>query len=205
MLPFLKKKSDADAPQVAPWHPNFRNYEKLPDVKAVRTAFFVNGAAIAVALSLLTYFGFKEWQLRVLVGQIAEAERQSARDKPGSDQAVVLFKKFQVEETKIKEVETFVKSKPSVSEMILHLGRTLPKNIALDTVELRDNGLVVRISVRGSDEAAPGLATAYVDQLKADKFLTQRFEPAEMTSIALNPATAKWAAEIDNRLKGTKK
>ena len=53
MLPFLKKKSEASAaPAVPNWHPNFRNFEKLPDIKVVRTAFFVNGAAVSVALAL---------------------------------------------------------------------------------------------------------------------------------------------------------
>ena len=76
MLSFLKKKSDAStAAQVPPWHPNFRNYEKLPDVKQVRTAFFVNAAAITVALALLTYFGVQEWQLRSLNAQIADWQR----------------------------------------------------------------------------------------------------------------------------------
>ena len=46
MLSLLKKKSDAAAPAVPAWHPNFRDYEKLPDVKVVRTAFFINAAAI---------------------------------------------------------------------------------------------------------------------------------------------------------------
>ena len=97
------------------------------------------------------------------------------------------------------------KSKPSVSELILHLGRTLPKNFALDSGELRENGLVLRVSVRGSDGEAPGYASAFVEQLKADSLLSERFEPAEMTSIALNPGSGKWSAEIDNRLKGAKK
>ncbi|HUR59026.1 MAG TPA: hypothetical protein VM029_15030, partial [Opitutaceae bacterium] len=82
MLSLLKKKSEAAAaPTVPAWHPNFRNYEKLPDIKVVRTAFFVNGAAIFLALSLVTYFGFKEWQLHVLQGQIAAADKQIAQDK----------------------------------------------------------------------------------------------------------------------------
>ena len=33
------------------WHPNFRNYEKLPDIKVVRTAFFVNGVNCALTPS----------------------------------------------------------------------------------------------------------------------------------------------------------
>jgi len=112
MLPFLKKKSDADrAPLVPSWHPNFRNFEKLPDIKVVRTAFFVNGAAVFIALAVLLYFGKQEWELRSLNAQKDEAERQIVAKKPGSERAVVLYKKFQVEEAKVNEVDTFVKSR----------------------------------------------------------------------------------------------
>ena len=82
-------------PMVSSWHPNFRNYEKLPDIKVVRTAFFVNGAAIFVATALGIFFGFKEWQLHVVNNQLAQVEAVINRDKRVSDQAVALFKKFQ--------------------------------------------------------------------------------------------------------------
>ena len=50
MLSLLKKKPDAAAANLTPaWHPNFRNFERLPDTKVVRTTFFINGGAIAVA------------------------------------------------------------------------------------------------------------------------------------------------------------
>jgi hypothetical protein len=204
MLSLSKKKSEADAPQSAAWHPNFRNHGNLPDIKVVRTAFFVNGAAILLAVSLAIYFGYKEWTLHVLRGQIAAADTLIRHDKPVSDQALAQFKKFQTEEIRINEVEAFLKSKPSISRLIIHLGRTLPPNIALDSVILADNGLVIRISVRGGD-AGPGYANAYLEQLKVDKVLTERFEPAEMTTITINPTTGRWSAEINHRLKGAKK
>src|SRR6187402_3382881 len=104
MLPLLKKKSDADAaPAVPPWHPNFRNYQKLPDVKVVRTAFFVNGIAILLVVSLGAYLGFREWNLHVINQQIAHVQAQIDREKKSSEQAVALFKKFQTSETKVLE------------------------------------------------------------------------------------------------------
>src|SRR5258707_603765 len=108
MLSLLKKKSDAGSvPQVPAWHPNFRNYEKLPDIKVVRTAFFINGAAISVAVALLIYFGFQEWKLHQIQVQITDWQRQIDRDKKTSEQAIALFKKFQTEEAKINEVDAF--------------------------------------------------------------------------------------------------
>ena len=154
MLSLLKKKSEAAAaPQVPAWHPNFRNYEKLPDIKVVRTAFFINGAAITIAVALLLFVGQKEWELRNVRAQIADWEAQIERDKRPSDQAVAMFKKFQAEEAKIKEVQEFEKSRPVLSEIILRLAETLPPQTALDTIDLRDNGMMLRLAVRGTPDA----------------------------------------------------
>lgn len=204
MLSLLKKKSKADAaPAVPPWHPNFRNYEKLPDIKVVRTAFFINGAAIFVALALTIYLGFKEWQLHVLRGQTTTVQAQIDRDKKTSDQAVAMFKKFQAEEAKLLEVDTFVKSKPVISAIVMRLGSTLPPNIALDSLDFRDNGLFMRLSVRGTPDVASGYATNYLEQLRADKELAL-YDSFDFTSTPTpNPSTGRMAVEFFLHLKGT--
>lgn len=207
MLPFLKKKSNAAAaPAVPSWHPNFRSFEKLPDIKVVRTAFFVNGAALFVTVALGIYFGVQWWQLRSLTLQVEEVNRQIAHDKPGSDRAVALFKKFQAEEAKITEVEAFAKSKTSVSELLIHLGQTLPSNIAFDSLDMRDTGLVLHLTVRGTSAAALGYAANYLEQLKADKTLTA-FDPSEfaITASPRNPATGRLSVEMFLRLRAAKK
>ena len=202
MLSLLKKKTDADAPPALPaWHPNFRNYQKLPDIKVVRTAFFINGIALVVTVSLLAYLGFREWQLRVLNTQIAQLQTQIDRDKKISDQAVTLFKKFQAEEVKVNEVDVFVKSRPIVSSLLLRIAQTLPKNIALDNFDLRDTGLTLRLSVRGDAAAASGYATAYLEQLRGDKELSAFQEPTFTSTPTRNPATGKMAVEFLLRTK----
>ena len=206
MLSLLKKKSEATAaPALPAWHPNFRNFEKLPDIKVVRTAFFVNGAAIAVTLALAIFFGMHEWQLHVLKGQIVEAQKRIQRGKAGSDAAVAQFKKFQTEEARITELDTFLKSKPLVSELLLHIGETLPPAIAIDSIDLRETGIVLRFSVRGTPVTSAGYANNYVEQLKADPKLMERFGGAEMTSISQNPATGRMAVEVLVPAKAAKK
>lgn len=207
MLSLLKKKSETAAvSQVPAWHPNFRNYEKLPDIKVVRTAFFVNAAAISVAVALLIYFGFQEWQLRTLNLQIADWQRQIDRDKKASAEAVALFKKFQAEETKINEVDAFVKSKPLVSAIVVRLAETLPPNIALDNLDLREAGMTMRFSVRGAPDAASGHATAYLELLKADPEISKRFDEFTFTSTPTrNPNTGRMVVEFFLHLKGAKK
>lgn len=173
MLSRLKKKSDASSgPAVPAWHPNFRDYEKLPDVKVVRTAFFVNGAAIVVFLALAIYVGIGEWQLYALNGQIAQAEERINRDRKASEQAVALYKRFQAEGAKVDQVDQFVSTRPQLSTLLEHLARTLPENIALDGFELRPNGVSLRMTVRGTPETAAGYATVYLEQLRGDETLT---------------------------------
>ena len=197
MLSLLKKKSDADAaPAVPAWHPNFRNYQKLPDIKVVRTAFFVNGIAILLVVSLGAYLGFREWNLRLLNQQIAQTQSQIDRDKKPSEQAVALFKKFQAAEAKVLEVETFITSKPIVSALIVRLAQTLPKNIALDNFDLRDTGITVRLSVRGDLVSASGYATAYLEQLRADKELAPFTDVSFTSTPTPNPATGLMAVEF---------
>ena len=206
MLSLLKKKSEAAAaPAVPMWHPNFRNYEKLPDIKVVRTAFFINGIAITITLGLATYFGFNEWKLRVLNAQIADQDRVIAANKPASDRAVAEFKKFQAEEAKINEVDTFLKSKPPVSDLLMHLGRILPHEIAIDNFSLRESGLTLRVSVRGTPEAASGITAAFIEQLRADQELLKTFGPASIANLAPNPGTGRLAVELNLPAKPAKK
>ena len=57
MAPPATKKSEASAPEAPAWHPNLRIASSLPDTKVVRTAFFVNGATMLVAIALLLVLG----------------------------------------------------------------------------------------------------------------------------------------------------
>ncbi len=203
MLSRLKRKGEASvAPSVPPWHPNFRNYEKLPDIKAVRTAFFVNGVAILLAISLTIYFGFNEWQLRAINKDTAEIQARIERDKKTSEQAIALFKMFQADEARILEVDAFIKSKPMISVIITRLGETLPPNVAVDNLDFRDTGLTVRLSVRGTPDVASGYSTKYLEQLRTDPQLALFDEFTFTSTPSPNPSTGRMAVEFFLHLKG---
>jgi hypothetical protein len=202
MLSFLRRREAGwEEPDFPAWHPDFRNTAKLPDIKVVRTAFFVNGVAIFAALSLSIYVGFREWQLSVLRGQISQVESELARNKPVSDRALALFRSFQSSAAKVGEVEAFVRSKPAITPLILRLGETLPRNIAVDALDLRESGMTLRLSIRGDAAAASGYATAYLEQLRQDPEL-QLFDEFIFTgSPVRNPATGRMAVEFMLRLR----
>jgi len=81
--------------------------------------------------------------------------------------------------------------------LLVRLAQTLPKNIALDNFDLRDTGLSVRLSVWGSDPAAAsGHATAYLEQLRADKELAPFTDVAFSSNPTRNPTTGQMAVEF---------
>lgn len=206
MLPLLRKKSDAAAAPLVPvWHPNFRNYERLPDVKVVRTAFFVNGAAIAIALGLLVFFASREYELHALRAQIAEVDEQIARDKRGSDEAVALYRKFQEQEKKVREVDTFLKSKPVVSELLVRFSETRPADIALTLIEFREAGINLRGLVRGSPDTASGEASKYTYTLGDDPILGPLVQEPQLTSLSRDASSGRLHIEVALRFKPAKK
>lgn len=204
MRSLLRKKPEATPQQVPAWHPNFRNFERLPDTKVVRTAFFVNGIAITISALMLLWFTFQAFQLRDVQRQINDVEAQIQRDRGNSERAIALYKKFEKAAARAAEVEAFVKSRPSVSGVLLRLAETLPANIALDRFDLRETSVSLRGSVRGAPDQASGHASAFLDLLKADRVLGAQFDEITLVDLSRNPQTGRLSFEMSLRLKNAK-
>lgn len=205
MLPFLRKKTEAAAALPPAWHPNFRNFERLPDTKVVRTAFFINGAAILLTVVLLLWFAYQEYQLLDLRRQIAAVQDQIDRDTKPSSEMVELHKRFEKSAARVAEVDAFVKSKPLLSELMLRLAEILPANVALDAFDFREYTATIRGTVRGAPDQASGYASSYVQLLKADPILGQTFEEITLLNLSRNPQTGRLLFEISMKLKGAPK
>jgi len=173
----------------------------LPDTKVVRTSFLANGVAILVAAVLLLWFTYEAYQLRELNRQIDDVQRQIDRDKKPSEQAIALYKKFQAEAASVNEVDTFLKSRPIVSELLLHLGETVPAYLALDRFDVREIGASLTATVRGAPDQASGRASTYLQQLKNDKFFTSRFSEINLVSLNRDSTTGGLVLEITLKFK----
>jgi hypothetical protein len=201
MLSFLKKKTDSDAVQAPAWHPNFRNYERLPDIKVVRTAFFVNGAPAFVAIVLAVYLGMREYELFSLNGQLVATQMQIDADRPASTQAVQQYRKFQEQEVRVKEVDAFLVSKALPSSLLQRFADTRPEDIALDQVDIRENGITLRGSIRGDTQEAYAQASSYIEILRNDAVLQESIEDVNAVSANPNPTTGRVSFEIFVRFK----
>jgi hypothetical protein len=191
------KKSEVTAPEVPAWHPNLRIVEKLPDTKVVRTAFFVNGATMLLAIALLLYLGHQEWSLHEVNKQIADLQKQIDKDKKASAAAVKLYGDFKLEEAKVLEVANFVESKPILSEIILRLAQTCPKKIAFDALDFRSTGLTIKATVKGAPDKASGDASAYEKLLRADKVLGPMFSDVNLLTMKRSAINGRLVIEIE--------
>lgn len=169
---------------VPSWHPNFRNFDRLPDVKVVRTSFFVNFLSIVLVSALLLLFGLQEYNLHAINVQISDWQRQIDDSRKPSDQAVQLYHQFQNEEKKVAEVAAFIKTAFVRSDFVIELGQSLPENIALNSMSVSDAGVSLNGIVRGtSSDDAFGQAQSYINQLQADPSLSQKFDSITMPNI----------------------
>lgn len=195
------RKSDA-APDVAPaWHPNFRNFERLPDIKVVRTTFFINTAAVAAALALVLWASYREYHIMNLQGQIDDAQAEIDRDQKQNAEALRLSKIFSDEEKKLLEAGAFMKAAITPSQFIMQLGKALPREVQIDSADLRfgdtnNSQCVLRGLVAGSKEQASGLASNYVEALRTNPQLGPLFDSVSLTSLNADSRTQAMAFEI---------
>lgn len=184
----LKKKSDAQ-PVAAPlWHTNFRDFNRLPDTKVVRTTFFINTAAIAVAIGMLLLLGYREYSIHNLNDQIDGANAQIEANKKQNAEALKLSKAFLDEQKKLSEVATFMAAAMTPLEFIDLIGQTLPKSISIDYADARITDpktplFQIRGRVAGSPDEASGIANSYVDMLRANERLSRVLDPITLNRL----------------------
>lgn len=203
----LTKKSDAQ-PVAAPlWHTNFRNFDRLPDTKVVRTTFFINTAAGAVAIALLLWVGYREYRLYNLSEQIAAAQREIDSNAKKNAEALRLSQIFTDEEKKIADTEGFLKVPITVSDYVELIGQTLPKEISIDFADLRipadpkNQLFVLRGMVAGTRDQAAGTASSYVDQLREHPSLGTIFDPITLDKLTPDASTGFMSIEISLKVK----
>jgi len=207
----LTKKSD-DQPAMAPlWHPNFRNFERLPDTKVVRTTFFVNTAAIAVTIGLLLWMGYREYHIYSLGEQIAEAQKEIDSNSKQNQEALRLSKLFADEEKKLAEAQAFRQAPINAAEFVTLLGQTLPKEISIESVDARTadaSGTVnyqLRGLVAGTPDQAAGAASSYVEMLRAHPRLGTVFDPITLANLNRDARSSFLAFDIQMKIKAQPK
>jgi hypothetical protein len=202
----LTKKSDAQPLAAPQWHTNFRDFERLPDTKVVRTTFFINTAAIAVAIGMLLWLGYREYSIRNIAEQVTAANRQIESNKKQNAEALKLSKAFVEESRKIEEAAAFTKVPITPVVFLGLIGASLPKDNAIDSVDIRISDpknlmFQLRGKVAGSPDLASGITSSYVDTLRADPELKKIFDPITLNRLDRDSAGGFMVFEITLTIK----
>ena len=197
----LSKKSDDQSEAEPLWHPNFRNFERLPDTKVVRTTFFVNAASIAITLALAMWVFYREYHIRTLEQQISATEQQISSTTKPNVEALRLNKLFIAEDQKVAEVVNFVQTPIATSEFVGVVGQTLPKEIQIDSIEMRNPIFMLRGLVAGTKDQASGSASTYVELLRASPRLSSVFETISLDKLTPSSSPGTLSFEISLKVK----
>lgn len=198
MLSSLKKPSESAEPRVPAWHPNFRDMERLPDTKVVRTAFFLNALAITVTITLATVVAFREYKLNALRSEAAVVRASIASNNRANEQALASYKRFQEEEKKVQALQAFLAApKLVLSDFLLNLGASLPEGISFRSVDYRPTIVILGGDVEGSPDEATGRANDYVESLKKSEVFKKLFGSVTLTNIAKDPGTGTMQFSIE--------
>jgi len=197
------KSEQSQAGLVAAWHPNFRNRDRLPDTKVIRTYFFVNFTAIVVVLCIALSFWYQEYQLNGLERQVADWQTQIAQNKKAATEAVALSKKFGAEEKKIRELDAFLQQRLVLSQFLIHLGKSLPAELVIDGIDVRENGLDLRGTAAGSPVEATVHISAYVELLQQDRYFKDIVETKDVKQdVKRDQASGRVTFDLFMRYKG---
>ncbi|HEY5552265.1 MAG TPA: hypothetical protein VIK52_10260 [Opitutaceae bacterium] len=197
----MKQNKGQNTGQGPGWHPDFRIAAALPDNKVVRTDFIINGIALAILAIVVWAFYSRESQLQEATAEVARWTADIDANKAKFNEALGLQREFSEAEKRLAEVSAFAKSPIEISELINRLGNSLPKLVAIDVVERREDVFVIRGTIVGASERATGIANSYLDALNADAYFAQRFEGIRLNNINREARANRLFFEIGMKLK----
>jgi hypothetical protein len=206
-MQFPWRKSDqSQARLISAWHPNFRNRERLPDTKVVRTYFFVNFTAVMLVLCLALGVWYQEYRIGVLDHQVTDWQVQIAQNQKSAVEAVALSNKFAAEEKKIRELGVFLQRRLVLSQFMVHLGKSLPAALVIDAVDIRETGVNLRGTAAGSPVEATGRTSAYVELLQHDSYFKDIVETKDVTQdVRRDQASGRVTFDLFMRFNGRAK
>jgi len=189
VLPTIKQTGKKAAAEIIqPWRPDFREVSALPDTKTIRTSFFINLIAGALAAAITLYVLQFEWTKFSTEKQLAEIEIRIADTRTAHDKVQALFKDYLAEQKKFSEIQAIAQDSFLLSDFVKHLGAILPEGIYFKRIEYKPatKTITANGSAQGLDANATTRASKFEKTLQDDPRLAGLFSTIRLTSAARN-------------------
>ena len=178
------------------WHPNFRNVETLPDIKAIRTDFVINYGVILFAAALLVFFLKNEFSIMAVGRDIQDFETKISENSGANNNNLRLSGQFNNLSKEISELADFTDVPIKPSELILKFTEIKPENMLFESISYdtytiklddRKNAPGKRISIRstvvGTPAAVTQLVTEFVETLQNLEMIQESMHKVELQSL----------------------
>lgn len=179
----LQLKRSGQAVYAPNWHPNFRNTELLPDLKVVRTTFFINASCIALAAAVLMFTGYREYQAFSLRSSMSAARGQMEAAREQNEKLLADNAQFMEGVRKFEEAREFVNSRISATQLLVALSGSLHELMEFTAVNYEKNQLSLRGTISGDSEAASQHVSAYLEALRKQEYIGKVFTDISLTNL----------------------
>lgn len=180
------------------WRPNFRNYESLPDIRAVRTQLFLPTVSALMAIVFVIFVLAREYKAMGIVEGIEGLRAEIATYEADHNEKVKLNAEFMRIARTLDEVIEFKKDRLSSSDFLLALSSRLTEGMYLNRVEYLEGRATVEGSVQVPAEEASRIVDAYLKSIKNGDVLQGLLTEYKLTSLKRDDSsnTIKFKIEI---------
>ncbi len=191
------------------WHPNFRNVDTLPDIKAIRTDFVVNYGIILLAAGLLVFFLKNEFSIMAVGRDINDFETKISENTGINNNNLKLSGEFGALSKELTELADFTNVPVKPSELLLGFTDIKPDEMLLQsisyatqTVKLEGRKtapgklISIRCAVNGSPAAVTQLVTEFVETLQNLELIHDSVHKVELQSLVRDEAQGLFNCSI---------
>lgn len=206
MISLLRKPP----PEVSAWHPDFRDPTSLPDVKVVRTSFFVNGVSVFIMLLVAMLLTVQEFGRHAVRTEIRTLEERIQEHGARNEQVLKQDSAFKQEERTINDALAYIDGSLDLSTLLIALAETLHPDMTFTTIRYQSAGgpgsvsgkqILISGSIWAEPDAAASVVTEYLNAFHENPYLAERVEQAVPTSLVPTPEGDKMAFGIQLNLK----
>ncbi|MGK0239890.1 MAG: hypothetical protein ACI92G_003372 [Candidatus Pelagisphaera sp.] len=170
------------------WRPDFRDTNSLPDVKTVRTSFFVSALALSLAVMSIMRLGFHEYSISSAEEKIEAVNAEITARQGVHAKAIGMNNKFIEKVRRIDEIDEFERDQMIASDMLVFVCKTLMPDMSLLSVEFDENKTVLHGFVVANEET-DSLLRQYMERLKEIELLSERYDEFTQVSVERQPGT----------------
>ncbi len=196
-IPIKKSKALSQSP----WHQDFRNAEALPDIKVIRTQFFVNVVAIVIPLFVAIMWIQNEVSLNSLKGSIADLQEEKTSMQSSNAELVELSREFMKEPAKIESLDGYYYNLFPVSDYLVTLSDQVGEDMVVSSLELKKSNRVAgndvidvwesRIAgyVAQGDQGAITRVNSFVEDIGKEELLEPHIDEAFLDNLSRDQET----------------